>query len=113
MDFRKQYLLNCIKSFLMLSEEPKSLVKSSLFDDFIAAKDKDAIILVYVFGKGTCSLTSGFKIFKPEESLPAESQLICILKMLPSGLMTEMNLSECFSVSLLPSDSIKHLVYEI
>jgi hypothetical protein len=35
MDFRKQYLLNCVRTFLMLPEDPKSLVKSTLFDDFI------------------------------------------------------------------------------
>lgn len=113
MDFRKQYLLNCVRTLLMFQEDPKSLVKSPIFDEFIREWDK--LVLIFIPGKGKPSLKTGFRLFKPEEQEPppAESQFILFLKLLPASQMTEINIAECFSITLMPGDSLKHLQFEI
>ncbi len=57
MDKKKQYLLQCIKALLKLEEEPKSLVKSPILDEFIESIEKQSISLVYIPSKG-------FKVYK-------------------------------------------------
>ncbi|EGR34148.1 hypothetical protein IMG5_022740 [Ichthyophthirius multifiliis] len=98
MDQRKQYLIQCITKLLKLEEEPRSLIKSPILEDFIDNNDKKSIALVYLSGKG-------FKIYKYQEVLAQDNQLITICKN-TGDYISEDNINKVISISLMSSDPI-------
>ncbi|EGR34656.1 protein kinase domain protein [Ichthyophthirius multifiliis] len=82
-----------------LDEEPKSLAKSPILDEFIDSIEKQSISLVYLPGKG-------FKVYKYQETVAPGNQIITINKNIINEIITEENISRIISISLMSNDPL-------
>ncbi len=96
MDPRKGYLISCIRSLLNLEEEPQSLVKSQILDNFLGRADQQSLNLVYIMNKGFKPLKFG------DAQPPADSVIISMCKMSAEEITVE-NMIHALSVWLMPS----------